>query len=1194
MRLSTSNRVEALADALAEAIGGEARSFYEPVRLVVPNALVEVWVKQHLARRLGIAANIKSQRLGVFLRDVVRASAPEVRVVDRDVMWGELLALLHDPARLRDPDLAEVTRYLAAGGDDPAAIDRRRVQLAGKLAGLFEEYAFSRPEMLAVWRRGGLARGLDEPLQRWQRGLWLGLFGRGQPLAAVDTATLPDFFERTPADKLAVPSSVHLFGLSYVARLYRSIFAALGRRTRVHVYALNPCREFWEDLEPARRRKRDEARFPRRRAGEQLSLGGTLDATGPAAPETDAENPLLARWGKPGRDNIALLNQLAEYDDGSRFVDPGDGTLLATVQREVLDRSPAARRPPVAGGGDGSLTLLPAADPRRELESVAAEIWSLVGKSPDGTGVAAGGTPPLRFSDFAVIVPPASAPGYLPLARAVFQDASALPHAIVDLPSNPEQRVRDAIELLLALPTSGLGRPDLLRLAMHPTVARGFPDVDPEDWLSLADELHIVRGADRHDHAGSYLDQDPLSWDNGLRRLALGAFLSGRPSGEDRAFVLPGDADNPDCPVLPAELRAGAEPAARAFGVLARELLGFAATARGAPRPVRDWLALMRRQIAALLHVAPDEEAALGDVLAVLERLSETLPASLRTSYLVAAELLRARLGERSGSVHRVPEGVTVASFVPMRALPFRVVFVVGLGERVFPSSEGFGTLDLRRAAPGRGDVTPREHDEYMFLETLLSARERLYLSYVACDAATGDERGPSSVVLALAEALGDATAAAITRPRPPLARHEDDAACAVIPAAARERQAASLGASLRRAAGVIELPPAAALRAMLAPDVGAALAPLVGWPGIETSGSERTRGERTGVTLADLRRFLECPLQGSVRVLLPMRDDEDAADEAEMAEREHERLDELRVETVPLLQELLFATSAESDGDAAFARAYDEMAAIRRLDGTLPAGLFGRALRAQHLRLLRCWAAGLRATLPEDALAGGAAPFARRWFGAAPEHRRGVIVEPAISIPITRRGEPATIALAGATERVAAVGGDRVVVQLSGSPTRDYLERELLRAWVTHLALAAAGDAPATTGVVLIRPDARGSETPQADSYALPPISADDARAHLSVLADDLLREVHAYLLPCEGVFTWRRRRDKGEAMTVRQAVLMLRDDGWTWLSSKRGPVPDALSYPVPPDGAGEAIVERRFQPFFEAIKKPNKLVPA
>ena len=50
----------------------QRRAFDADGFLVVPNALVEVWVKQHLARKLGIAANIKTERLGGFLREVAR------------------------------------------------------------------------------------------------------------------------------------------------------------------------------------------------------------------------------------------------------------------------------------------------------------------------------------------------------------------------------------------------------------------------------------------------------------------------------------------------------------------------------------------------------------------------------------------------------------------------------------------------------------------------------------------------------------------------------------------------------------------------------------------------------------------------------------------------------------------------------------------------------------------------------------------------------------------------------------------------------------------------------------------------------------------------------------------------------------------------------------------------------------------
>jgi exodeoxyribonuclease V gamma subunit len=1186
IRLCYSNRTEALCEALAENLGAERASLFDPIHLVVPNPLVEGYVKQALARRLGIAAHIETQFLRGFLKQIAQASAPETPIVDRDLCEGELLALFSDPARLASRDLDAVRGYLAASGPacendhagDDEGLDRRRVQLAAQVAALFDEYAFSRPEMLAVWRRGALVADLDGPLQRWQRELWLALFGRGGSFAARGALTLPDFFAQVEAAALRPPPAAHVFGISYVARLYRSIFGSIARASALYVYTLNPCREYWEDLAPRRRGApaADARRFPRRRAGAQLSLGGLVESNnGAAEPAAPAENPLLELWGRPGRDNMRLLNQLAECDFDARFVDPTAETarpsLLATLQKEVLDREPAGERP----APDGSLVILPAPDPRRELETVAAEIWSLL--RADQT---------LTFADVAVIVPPAAAATYLPLARAVFDEAAALPHTVVDLPRGPETRIRNAVTRLLELPTGPLGRPDLLGLAMHPAVARRFSEIDPDHWVALCEALEIVRGADRDDHADSYLDRDGLSWDQGLRRLALGAFLSGRRSGEERPFAMPGGD-----PILPAELPVALEPAARALGILARGLIAYARAAAARPATFATFAALLRRTITAtILPAAADEEAALGDALAAIERVAALVPPTLEMSFRTAAELIEQRL-DGGPSHHRSPEGVTVASFVPMRALPFRILFVVGLDERVFPAPDGLPAIDLRGGQRLPGDVTPREQDEYMFLETLLSARDRIYFSYVARDAVTGERTNPCSTIAALLDtvapgALAEANPAgavpSLIRPVAALARHLDDAACAVIPAAARERRAAALGQSARRAAGnILQLPGLAALRGALDPAAWQAAATRLDWVGPPARAPASVR--RTP-TLTDLRRFLECPLQASARILLPLHDDDEAADEAEAALREHERLDETRLHTVPLLRGVIVEALANHGParatDTVLAEGYDRAAALGRLDGTLPAGLFGRALRARHLRLLSCWRDGLAATLGGDF----AAPAAL-WLGAAPEHRPDLAPLPAIDLPLA---DGATLALGGRTELCAeTAAGGRAVIALIASTGVD-LERDLLRPFFTHLALAARGQADDSRGsrAILIRREKDG--TPRVDERVFPPISADAARAHLGDLAGELLGRVHDYFLPCEAVFTWKKRRDKGESMGVRDAVLLLRDDNWTRFLSERGPIPDPKTYPVPAEAVAQEIVARRFGPYFAALDGP------
>jgi len=53
---------------------------------------------------------------------------------------------------------------------------------------------------------------------------------------------------------------------------------------------------------------------------------------------------------------------------------------------------------------------------------------------------------------------------------------------------------------------------------------------------------------------------------------------------------------------------------------------------------------------------------------------------------------------------------------------------------------------------PRRGDRNIRNEDKYLFLETLISAREKLYISFVGQDITTGKEYNPSVVVSELLE----------------------------------------------------------------------------------------------------------------------------------------------------------------------------------------------------------------------------------------------------------------------------------------------------------------------------------------------------------------------------------------------------------------------------------------------------------
>lgn len=1203
IRLCYSNRTEELLRALAGDLAAArvaGRGLWEPVPLVVPNAQIETYVKLGIARENGIAAHLETKYLRRFLADVVAKTAPDVALVDRAVIEGELLALLHDERWLAVAELAPVRDYVGAGGSSPDALDLRRYQLAAELARLFDEYAFARPELLQAWRDGRTVPddrpGAPAPEKRgielWQRATWLALFGRGGAFERRGRAEgrrytdLPRFFAETHPDQLVVPSATYVFGISYVARLYREVFASLGQAGEVFLYTLNPCREYWEDLDQARGRGRgaDKARFPKRRGGTQLSLllDGERSAASPneergAEPDPRQidpdETPALALWARPGRENIALHNQLSDCDFVSRFRDPLDGdegTALAHLQHDILDRAPARSGKARLQLSDDSVSVVPCPDPRRELETIAAEIWRLVGAE-------------LRFTDIAIVVPPGSAETYLPLAAAVLREASDLPHTIIDAPSASGSRVLEAVELLLGLPLSPLGRPDLLRLLMHPCVAARFPDADPRDWLALCEELDIVRGADRDDHAGTYVEGDRFNWDQGLRRLALGAFLAGPRSGEERGFVMGGDR------YLPTELRPELQESAHGMGALARALISFGARARGARHTIAEWTTELRRELGTLILAgSDDDETTLGRVLAELQRVEGALPAGLRVGYRIVHELLRAALAELPARGGRyLTEGVTVSTFLPMRAVPFRVVFLAGMGEGMFPAIDVARELDLRQGSRRLpGDVSPREQDQYMFLETLLCARERLVVSYVDRDEVSGEKLGPSSIVSDLLDIVGDGYARggreALVREAPPLRRHEDDATCGVFPAAARERRAARMGRALQQAAGGRTLPEWPALRPAFAPEALAAVGAAVGWSAPRAPVAPATAAKQVRVLpFRSLLRFLQCPLQGSARALLPVYGD-DAEGEATAAFREHEDFDLAWMHAVPLLRDALARAATTSDDDA-LARALDEATALAALDGTLPHGTFGAAARELHLECLRAW----RALLAE--LGGLADTPARVYVGDAPEGLVGAVVRPAprlvTDIQLGDGLEQLQVELHGETNPLGTLGGEPAVILASSSTTPGNGNgRDRLIAFVDHLALAVSDPkgAPRRRGVVL-RPGQQKPET-----FWLRAISHDEAREYLARLATDLLRGVHPYFLPCEAVLGWNKKPEPRPELTA--YIHTLRDSDWkTHFTTEWGPIPNATSYPLPDEAQAQRFVDERFGLYFATIEAPD-----
>ncbi|HEY4466803.1 MAG TPA: exodeoxyribonuclease V subunit gamma [Klebsiella sp.] len=756
LRVYHSNRLDVL-EALMEFIVERQRldDPFMPEMVLVQSTGMAQWLQMTLAKRFGIAANIDFPLPASFIWDMfvrVLKDIPGESAFNKQSMSWKLMTLL--PQRLNDESFTLLRHYLNDDSDK-----RKLFQLAARVADLYDQYLVYRPEWLMRWEADQRIDGLGEA-QEWQAPLWKALVEYtaelGQPLW--HRANLYQRFistlEAVDEPPAGLPSRVFICGISALPPVYLQALQALGKHVDVYVLFTNPCRYYWGDIkDPAFLAKllSRQRRHHRETARELPLFRDTQQAPGlfNDAGEQDIGNPLLASWGKLGRDYIYLLAGLERYEELDAFVDIAPDNLLHNLQADILE----LRNTAVAGrtaeefvssgskrllaADDRSLTIHVCHSPQREVEVLHDRLLAMLEEDPE-----------LTPRDIIVMV--ADIDSYSPYIQAVFASASGerwLPWAISDRRARESHPALQAFITLLSLPDSRFASEDVLALLDVPVLAARF-NINEEGLRYLrqwVNESGVRWGMD--DDNVRELDLPATgqhTWRFGLTRMLLGYAMDSS-EGEWRS-VLPYDESSG----LIAEL----------VGNLASLLMQLNLWRRGLAqeRPLAEWLPVCRDLLNDFFLPDSETEAALALIeqqwQAVIDggveaQYGETVPLSL------LRDELSQRLDQQRISQRFLAGPVNICTLMPMRSIPFKVVCLLGMNDGVYPRTQAPLGFDLMSQKPQRGDRSRRDDDRYLFLEALMSAEQKLYISYIGRSIQDNSERYPSVLVQELADYIG-------------------------------------------------------------------------------------------------------------------------------------------------------------------------------------------------------------------------------------------------------------------------------------------------------------------------------------------------------------------------------------------------------------------------------------------------------
>jgi exodeoxyribonuclease V gamma subunit len=693
LKLFTSNRLESLAETLAEVIRTPLSSPMDEEIIVVQSKGMKRWVSMRIAQHNGIFANYRFPFPNDFIHEIfqkVIPDLPEHSPFDPHIMTWRIMKLL--PSFIARPDFESIRFYLR---DIKSGL--KCYQLSERIADTFDQYLLFRPEMIFRWEKG------EE--DNWQAILWRELVrGDEKRHQAMLGKTFFETLGTSSVELKDLPERISVFGISALPRFHMEVFAAISGFTKVNLFLVNPSKEYWGDILP----EKEIQRIPAKKNAQNIT---------PLYFHLKKGNSLLTSMGRMGSNFFDLVNGF-HCEEFSSFKDPGEDNLLSCIQSDILnlrDRKQKFDNKKIVAENDKSIQVHFCHSPMREIEVLHDQLIEMFEKDPN-----------LVPRD--IIVMTTDIETYAPYIQAIFDipidDPRRIAFSIADRNIRKESEIIDAFLAILDLWGGRFGSSQVIAILESQEIQRKFglseSDIDlVRRWVK---DTRIRWGIDGQSRSQLGLPSfHENTWKAGLERLLLG-------------YAMPGQNEKMFGNILPYDHIEGGE-----VSVLGRlleftdQLFTHVASLKK-PRTLNEWSETLIELLESFFMPDKNSEREIQVIRRVINNLDDIQKISAFNEDIdinVIKWHLAHYLENEGFGFGFITGGVTFCAMLPMRSIPFKIICLVGMNGSDYPRQSKSLSFDLITKYPKPGDRSRRNDDRYLFLEAILSAREKLYISHV-------------------------------------------------------------------------------------------------------------------------------------------------------------------------------------------------------------------------------------------------------------------------------------------------------------------------------------------------------------------------------------------------------------------------------------------------------------------------------
>ena len=692
LNIYKTNKIELISEVLAKELIINPPFITENLKISIQNYFLSKWIKDQITLKNDINALCEFQTITEYTEELVRNSCEDQKIKSwnfESIKWS-IVESFEELGQFKEswPLINWINKFIK----NKKILDSEIYALILRITKVFSDYILYRPEMIEKWhntelKNSHLFSGLNKD-QYWQPILFK-LIERNlnKPICIFMREIINDINNLKNSSKIKIPKNIYIVASNNLSKLHISFYSKLSEITNVNIYLLSPGYDMWN-----RMNIEDGKIFLNNNNKKQYLLNESIESI---------FCKFIANFEKLMEETI--LNEEIKVNIQLPFIDPtiklkkiNDSLLLNIIQKNLVNNN----KQKLKIKNDDSISFKGCKNILIELNYIKNKIINICNSNKD-----------INYSDILVVTNQIN--NLKPYLKFIFNSNERIPFFLSMQNYKDVSPIYKLLKIFIEIANKKISIDEIRELLSEDTLQSiyNFNNSEKEEILSYLTDAGFHWGINKKERLGEY--KNSLEWC--IQRFTLGQIYS-----ED-FFINNSDiySYSPSNPSLDINK----------WILILNEIIKIIKSLRTA-NSFRNWISILKNIFKKNEIKDYNVNEDLNNLYKILHDKSEIIDSEVIIDLNVLNELLNTYINNQTSNLDRRRNEVLISNIENAKLLPHKIIFLMGMNQIIYPKAIDRDSINILNNEYRFGDPSPIDKEKYLFIELLLSCREKFIISW--------------------------------------------------------------------------------------------------------------------------------------------------------------------------------------------------------------------------------------------------------------------------------------------------------------------------------------------------------------------------------------------------------------------------------------------------------------------------------